>query len=137
MSATQRVIIVGGGPNLLQEIDNGGNVLSRYTQGAYVDELLSELRSGTASYYEEDGRDPSLLSAIRQAHLRTLIRTIRFGKLTASTGTIVNPFQYTRPATSHASVGGARFSFRPVLSCGMISRRGVSWKKDSALCLRY
>ena len=26
----------------------------------------------------------------------------------------------------HASVGGARFSFRPVLSCGMISRRGVS-----------
>jgi hypothetical protein len=55
MSATQRVIIVGGGPNLLQEIDNSGNVLSRYTQGAYVDELLSELRSGTASYYEEDG----------------------------------------------------------------------------------
>lgn len=39
MSATQRVIIVGGGPNLLQEIDNSGNVLSRYTQGAYVDEL--------------------------------------------------------------------------------------------------
>ena len=43
------------GDNLLEEVDNGGNVGARYTQGINVDEHLSELRSSAASYYEQDG----------------------------------------------------------------------------------
>jgi len=47
-------------------MDNSGNVLTRYTQSRNVDEPLSEVRSGTTSYYEQDGlaaiTRPALLS---------------------------------------------------------------------------
>ena len=43
------------GFNLLAEVDNSGNVLAKYTEGANVDEWLAELRSGASSYYEADG----------------------------------------------------------------------------------
>ena len=42
------------GWDLIEEVDNSGNVLARYTQSGLIDESLSELRSGTASYYEAD-----------------------------------------------------------------------------------
>ena len=42
------------GPETIEEIDNGGNVLARYTQGPGIDQPLSEFRSGTSSYYEQD-----------------------------------------------------------------------------------
>ena len=41
--------------NVLEELDNSGNALTKYTQGNRVDEPLSELRSGATSYYEQDG----------------------------------------------------------------------------------
>jgi YD repeat-containing protein len=41
--------------NVAEELDNSGNVLTRYTQSRNVDEPLSEVRSGTTSYYEQDG----------------------------------------------------------------------------------
>ena len=83
------------GPNLLQDIDNSGNVLVRYTQGAYVDELLSELQSGTTSYYEEDGLGSVTSLSNSAGALANTYTYDSFGKLTASTGTTVNPFQYT------------------------------------------
>ena len=42
-----------------------------------------------------------------------------------------------RSSLDSSSVSGARFSFLPNLRYGMISRRGVSWKKDSVWCLLY
>jgi len=83
------------GPNLLEEIDNSGNILARYTQGAFVDELLSELRSGTTSYYEEDGLGSVTSLSSSAGALANTYTFDSFGKLTASAGTIVNPFQYT------------------------------------------
>jgi hypothetical protein len=44
------------GANLLEEVDNSGNVPARYKQSGLIDEPLSELRSGTTSYYEQDGQ---------------------------------------------------------------------------------
>ncbi len=41
------------GANLIEELDNSSGVLSRYTFGG-LDHPLSELRSGTTSYYEQD-----------------------------------------------------------------------------------
>src|SRR3984957_12138416 len=38
------------GANLVEEIDAGGNVLARYTQGNEIDEALAELRSSATSY---------------------------------------------------------------------------------------
>src|ERR1700683_2787539 len=42
------------GINLIEEVDNSGNILARYTHGAVIDEDLSMLRSGTISYYHAD-----------------------------------------------------------------------------------
>src|SRR5271157_6214157 len=42
------------GPETIEEIDSSGNVLGRYTEGPGIDQPLSELRSGTSSYYEQD-----------------------------------------------------------------------------------
>ncbi len=83
------------GANLTEELDNAGNVLARYTQGPIVDEHLSELRLGTASYYEADGLG-SITSLSNGAGVLANTYTYdSYGKLTASTGTLTNPFQYT------------------------------------------
>ena len=73
----------------------GGNVLARYTQGNEIDEALAEFRSSTTSYYEADGLGTiSSLSNSAGALAKTYTYD-SFGKLTASTGTLTNPFQYT------------------------------------------
>ena len=56
------------GRSLLEELDQSGNVLARYTQNKRIDEPLAELRSGTTSYYDADaGCSRSLRSAILAA----------------------------------------------------------------------
>jgi len=83
------------GMNLLEEVDNSGNVLAKYTQGEEFDEELAELRSGATNYYESDGLGS--ISSVSNS-LGALANTYAydsFGKLTASTGTLPNPFQYT------------------------------------------
>ena len=83
------------GTNLLEEVDNNGNVLARYAQDLTIDQPLSELRSGTTNYYEQDGL-ASVTSLSNWAG--ALVNTYSYdsyGKLTASSGTITNPFQYT------------------------------------------
>lgn len=83
------------GANLLEEVDQNGSVLARYTQGSGIDEPLAELRSGTTSYYEQDGLGSvTSLSNGTGAPANTYAYD-SYGKLTASTGTVTNPFQYT------------------------------------------
>jgi len=57
--------------------------------------LLAELRSGTTSYYEQDGLDAVSSMSYTTAALANTYTYDSFGKLTASTGTLINPFQYT------------------------------------------
>ena len=40
--------------NVIEEVDNSGNVLARYTQSLQIDQPLAEFRSGTTNYYEQD-----------------------------------------------------------------------------------
>jgi RHS repeat-associated protein len=82
------------GPNVIEEVDSSGNVLARYSQGG-IDEPLSELRSGTTSYYQHDGLDSTTSLSSSAGVLTNTYRYDSFGKLTASTGTLTNPFQYT------------------------------------------
>jgi len=94
-TASVPTVYLYSGDNLVEEVDGSGNVLARYTQGHTVDEPLAELRSGTTSYYEQDGVNAvSSLSNTTGALANTYVFD-SFGKLTASTGTLVNPFQYT------------------------------------------
>src|SRR5437868_6962724 len=81
------------GANVLEEVDQIGNVLARYTHNTGIDEPLAQVRSGTTSYYEQDGLGSvTSLSNSAGAVANTYDS---FGKLTASTGTINNPSQYT------------------------------------------
>ena len=83
------------GQDLLEEVDSSGNVLARYTDGRGIDQPLSMLRSGTNAYYLSDGiRSISSLSNSAGALVNTYTYD-SFGKVTASTGTLTNPFQFT------------------------------------------
>jgi RHS repeat-associated protein len=83
------------GERLTEEIDQSGNVLARYTQARGVDQPLAELRSGTTSYYESDALGTVTSLTNSAAALANTYAYDSFGKPTASSGTLANPFQYT------------------------------------------
>jgi RHS repeat-associated protein len=79
---------------LLEEVGNSGNVLASYTHSPGIDKPLAEIRSGTASYYEQDGQG-SVSSVSNSAGSTSNTYTYdSYGKVTASTGTIINPLKY-------------------------------------------
>jgi YD repeat-containing protein len=41
--------------NVIEEVDNAGNVLARYTHSPVIDQPLAAFHSGTNSYYQQDG----------------------------------------------------------------------------------
>src|SRR6185369_6987732 len=71
------------------------NVLARYTQSRRIDEPLSEVRSGTTSYYDADGLQSITSLSNPAGALASTYTFDSFGKLTASTGTLTNPCQYS------------------------------------------
>jgi RHS repeat-associated protein len=83
------------GDNVVQELDGSGLVIARYTQGTGVDEPLAMTQGLTTSYFHADGLG-SITSLTNSAgNLAASYVYDSFGNLTASTGTITNPFQYT------------------------------------------
>jgi RHS repeat-associated protein len=83
------------GAGVIEEVDASENLLAKYSQGAGVDEPLSEMRSGAVSYYQQDGLGSvTSLSSIGGALANTYAYD-SFGNLTSSSGTITNPYQYT------------------------------------------
>jgi len=76
-------------------VDNAGNVLTKYTQGPGIDQPLSELRSGTTSYYQQDGLNSVTSLSNSAGTLTNTYSFDSFGKLISSAGTVINPFQYT------------------------------------------
>jgi len=83
------------GSRLLEEIDQNGNVLANYTQGMSIDEPLAELRSGVTSYYHADGLGSVASLSNSAGALSNTYSYDSFGKLTASSGTLTNPFRYS------------------------------------------
>jgi RHS repeat-associated protein len=83
------------GENIIEEIDSSGNLLARYTQSAWMDQPLAELRSGTTSYYEADGLNSITSLSGSVGALASTYTYDSFGKLTVSTGTLTNPFRFT------------------------------------------
>jgi RHS repeat-associated protein len=95
------------GTNVTEEVDANGAVMARYTQGLGIDEPLAELRSSTTSYYDADGLGSITSLSSTAGALANTYTYDSFGKLTASTGTVVNPFQYT--ARDYDSETGLRY----------------------------
>jgi RHS repeat-associated protein len=84
------------GDDLIEETNATGAVVARYSQSTNkIDEPLAELRSSTTSYYEADGLG-SVTSLSNPAGALAQTYTFdSFGKQTASSGSLTNPFQYT------------------------------------------
>jgi RHS repeat-associated protein len=83
------------GDNVIEELDSSGNPLAQYTQGLGIDEPLALYRSGVASYYHADGLGSITSLTDGSGQLVASYVYDSFGNLTASTGTVTNPFQYT------------------------------------------
>ncbi len=102
---TTNYLYDGDGDNVIEEVDATGNVQARYTQTLEMDELLSEFRSGTASYYEQDALSSVTSLSNPAGSLANTYIFDSFGTVTASTGSITNPFQYTgRDSDSETSL---------------------------------
>jgi RHS repeat-associated protein len=94
-SSGTKIYLYDGEDNLLEEVDNSGNVLARYRQTRDIDAPLSELRSSTISYYQSDEALGSITSLSNSAG--ALANTYNYdssGNLVASTGALANPFRY-------------------------------------------
>jgi RHS repeat-associated protein len=81
--------------SVLEEMDQSGNVLARYTQGRILDEPLAMYRSASTSYYEADGLGSISSLTNSNAGLAESYTYDSYGSVTGSTGTLTNPFQYT------------------------------------------
>jgi len=81
--------------NVLEEVDQAGNLLMRYIQGKGMDEPLEEMRSGSTSYYEADGLGSVTSLSDSLGMIADTYVYDSYGKLAASTGTVINPLQYT------------------------------------------
>jgi RHS repeat-associated protein len=82
------------GDDPVEETNAAGAAVTRYTQGA-VDEPLAMLRSSTTSYFQADGLGSTTSLSNTAGSLAQTYTFDSFGKQTASSGSLTNPFQYT------------------------------------------
>ena len=92
---TGTAIYAYDGDNVTEELGGGGNLLAYYTQGTGIDEPLAVAGSGGTYYYHPDGLGSITSLTNGSGQLAASYVYDSFGNLTASTGTITNPFQYT------------------------------------------
>jgi hypothetical protein len=83
------------GDNLVEETNTSGSVVARYSQGLHIDEPLAMLRSSTTRYYDADGLGSVTSLSNGAGALAQTYTYDSFGKQTASSGSLTNPFQYT------------------------------------------
>jgi RHS repeat-associated protein len=83
------------GDNLVEETSSAGGVVARYEQNQSIDEPLAMLRSSATSYFHADGLGSVTSLSNAAGSIANTYTYDSFGKLTASTGSLVNPFQYT------------------------------------------
>jgi RHS repeat-associated protein len=83
------------GDNLIEETNSSGGVVARYEDTQNIDEPLAMLRSGATSYYHADGLGSITSLSSAAGSIANTYTYDSYGKLTASTGSLVNPFRYT------------------------------------------
>jgi RHS repeat-associated protein len=81
--------------NPIEETNTSGTVVARYAQTESMDDPLAMLRSATTSYYEQDGLGTVTSLSNAAGALAQTYTLDSFGKTTASSGSLVNPFQFT------------------------------------------
>jgi RHS repeat-associated protein len=94
-SSTATSVYVYDRDNLIEETNASGGVVARYSQMQDVDEPLAMLRSSATSYYHADALGSITSLSNTAGALANTYTYDSFGKLTASMGSLVNPFRYT------------------------------------------
>jgi RHS repeat-associated protein len=94
-AGTTNYIYEGQWEKVIDEADNTGTITARYEEEPGIDFPLSEFRSGATSYYEQEGVNSVSSLSNSAGALAGTYTYDSFGKQTASTGTLTNPFQYT------------------------------------------
>jgi RHS repeat-associated protein len=94
-STTTTTNYIYDGNNSAQDVDQNGSLIARYAETQNIDEPLAESRSGTTSYYDADGLGSITSLSSSAGALANTYTYDSFGKLTASTGSVTNRFQYT------------------------------------------
>ncbi len=83
------------GTNIIEEADAVGSAVARFTHGPLIDEPLSQFHSGIRTYYQAEDSGSITSLADSSATLSATYSYDSYGNLSASTGTIVNPYRYT------------------------------------------
>ncbi len=83
------------GDNLVEETNSSGAAVARYAQTQNIDEPLATLRSATTSYFHADGLGSVTSLSSTGGALAQTYGYDSFGKLISSSGSLMNPFQYT------------------------------------------
>ncbi len=83
------------GRSLVEQVDQSGNALARYTQSRQIDEPLAQLWSGTRSYYDADGLQSITSIGNSGGSLVSTYEYEEFGAITSSTGSLANRFRFT------------------------------------------
>jgi RHS repeat-associated protein len=94
-STTTATNYVYDGNDLTEEVDASGNELAHYAKGVGIDEPLAQLRSGTMSFYQQDGLDSVTSLTSTTGTMANTYTYDSFGNLIATTGALMNAFQYT------------------------------------------
>ncbi len=84
------------GDDLIEETNASGGVVARYTQTTdKIDEPVAMLRSGATSYYQADGLGSITSLSSTAGALAQTYTFDSFGKQVSSSGSLINPFQFT------------------------------------------
>jgi len=83
------------GDNPVEETNSSGTAVARYEDTQNIDEPLAMLRSGATSYFHADGLGSVTSLSSSAGSIANTYTYDSFGKRTASTGSLVNPFRYT------------------------------------------
>ena len=81
--------------NIVEETNSTGAAAARYENTQNIDELLGMLRSSATSFYHADGLGSVTSLSNASGSLAQTYTFDSFGKQTASSGSLTNPFQYT------------------------------------------
>lgn len=94
-SSSATSVFAYDGDNLVEETNSSGTAVARYSQGLNIDEPLAMLRRSATSYYNADGLGSVTSLANASGRLAQTYTFDSFGKQTATSGSLTNPFQYT------------------------------------------
>jgi RHS repeat-associated protein len=82
-------------PDVITEYDNSGSLLSSYTHGPGIDEVISMRRGGSSYFYLKDGLGSTTSLSDNTEILVNTYEYDAFGNVISKTETVSNPYGYT------------------------------------------